>query len=94
MDSTPRCTLLGLLLLLLRRLLRSLLCSFLLRLHRSCPSSESPESSPGVVNVEIFSIFYKRIFPLTPIEIFDRYFFDTDERGARPEWTSLSPAHS
>ncbi|HJZ30369.1 MAG TPA: hypothetical protein VKF35_04650 [Hyphomicrobiaceae bacterium] len=39
----------------------------------SCPSNESPESSPGVVNVEIFKAFYKRIFPLTSIDDFDRY---------------------
>jgi hypothetical protein len=37
-------------------------------------SSESPESCSGNVNVKIFGRVYKRIFPLTPIGVFDRYF--------------------
>jgi hypothetical protein len=33
---------------------------------------ESPESRPGIVNVKIFARVANRIFPLTPIGVFDR----------------------
>jgi hypothetical protein len=63
----------ALLLFLLRRFLRGLLGGLLLRLHSISPSSESPESRSGSFNLEIFKLFHKRIFPLTPIGSFDRY---------------------
>ena len=60
----------------------------------SCPSSESPESSPGVVNVEIFMTFYKRIFPLTTIDDFDRYISASSQQRLLSRWTSHSHALS
>ena len=39
---------------------------------------KSPESRPGSVNVKIFTRLFKRIFPLTVIEEFDRCFFGSN----------------